>query len=210
MSDNEVSKVLSCNASLGNSGKQCRKKYKTEKGIKDHYDIVHKADLESQDSMLSFKSYMESYVKEIFTGSSSDSSQPAQISQISEVKLVQDGVNQTANQSEERTNTKLKLLETQYNLLSSQHKIVSTKMEDLQMRIKNVEKLHKKYCIVCWENESNYALIPCGHKITCGTCAFSILGGKRECPVCSQAVYDLLQIWDCGKEDESDGSSDNN
>lgn len=207
MSVNEANtKDLVCTVRSGFPGKPCRKKYKTEKGIQKHYDTVHKAKLEAQNPMSNFKSYMESFVKEIFTGkpydavdTTNDTSGALPVDN----PIPTSTVTVTAIATATATAEEVDKLGMRLDLLESQKKLMSMKLEDLQNRIKKVERLHKKYCIICWENESNYALIPCGHKIACGTCAFSILGGKRACPVCSNSVDDLLQIWDGGKESDS-------
>jgi hypothetical protein len=178
--------MLVCNAT--SNSKKCNKKYKTQKGLQKHYDTVHKEQFEKHDPMSSFGSYLKNYVKEMVAPEykpEESSDQPPQ-------KPVP--VNPSSS-----LETRLKLVEDQNKLLMSQNKIYSMKMDELFKRMRNLEKSNKKYCIVCWDNESNNAFIPCGHKIVCGTCAVSLLGGKRECPVCSQKVYDFIQVWDGGQ-----------
>jgi len=57
------------------------------------------------------------------------------------------------------------------------------------------------YCLVCWDNESNYAFTPCGHKVVCGTCAAQLMATVGKCPMCRNRVYDMIQIWEGGQKD---------
>ena len=51
-------------------------------------------------------------------------------------------------------------------------------------------------CSICFEFSRNHAMIPCGHKITCGDCAAKLLMGSGHCPVCRKDIIDILQVYD--------------
>ena len=206
-----------------NNAKLCNKKYKTKHGLEKHYVSVHKDIIMKHNPNISFDNYMDSYVKndtenviETQVACVDDGGVDNNVNNGSDnvgnngnngnnVNNGSDNVgnngNNVNNGSESVGNNKIRLLEDQNKLLLSQNKIFDFQLSDIKKRLSVVEKRNKRYCLVCWNNESNYALIPCGHKIVCGDCSVSILGGKRECPVCSEKVYDLLQIWESGYEE---------
>lgn len=175
--------LLVCSAPIHSiHSKVCNKKYKTEKGLLKHFNIVHKDKSRKMDN---FVSYYTKYVKKVIAPSTSSSIPvPSSAPKSSAVKHSP--------------------LELKVNLLMTQNKILSMKLSDIEKRVKTMERQTKKYCIVCWEHESNYAFVPCGHKIVCGTCAVSVLSGTKKCPVCSQTVYDLLQVWDAGRDNSEE------
>lgn len=184
--------------------KRCHKKYKTEKGLLKHYNMIHKDELRKMGSILNYNMYYEKYVKRL--GLPSTQSKSDETPSQSQLPLIQQQSKPSSNTYvlQSTLETKIHLMEHQYKLLANQHKFMSMKFADFEKRLKSIECQTKKYCIVCWEHESNYALVPCGHKIVCGTCAVAVLSGKRECPVCSQAVYDLIQIWDGGRDESEE------
>ena len=188
--------MLVCNYSLGI--KKCNKKYKTLKGLQKHYDILHKENILKSNPMSSFASYMKNYVRKIDIPANNN---PSPISkQHKPLGLIP--IKRCIKSSSSVSDSKFRLMENQNKLIISQSKRFSLKVKDLERRLKIVERAeraNKKYCVVCWDNESNYALVPCGHKIVCGNCAIAVLGGTRKCPVCSHNVYDLMQIWDGGQ-----------
>lgn len=47
-------------------------------------------------------------------------------------------------------------------------------------------------CVICLESISEVALVPCGHKCLCSTCAKPFVG---DCPVCRSAVTSRLKIF---------------
>jgi hypothetical protein len=84
-----------------------------------------------------------------------------------------------------------------------------SQQQEILNRLTAIEKILKKsqvkLCVVCWERERNHALIPCGHYMLCGDCAFNVLSGKAVCPYCDKRIVDLQHIWDVGKDkDESE------
>lgn len=204
----KMSEVLfKCNASMQNN-RHCNKKYKTKSGIEKHYDTVHKEEMLKSNKMSNFTSYMKSFVTYHET-ETKDKIPPEQNPEQSNASFsIQSLKDSLSIQEIQSLQGKIKFLESQNKFLSSQHKIYEMKQKDMSKRLKKLERATKKYCIVCWENESNYALVPCGHKIVCGTCAFSVLSGTKTCPVCANEVFDLLQVWDRGQpasdEEESE------
>ena len=46
-------------------------------------------------------------------------------------------------------------------------------------------------CAICWEEEMNTAVMPCGHLVACEGCARQV----EQCPVCRRGVSGVLRIW---------------
>ena len=46
-------------------------------------------------------------------------------------------------------------------------------------------------CVVCLENQRTTALIPCGHRAVCNTCARDM----KECPLCRAAVTSTQRVF---------------
>jgi hypothetical protein len=54
-------------------------------------------------------------------------------------------------------------------------------------------------CVICWENPSSHAFIPCGHKHICGVCNSNqaiVDGLKGKCPTCSTQYLMVLHIFE--------------
>ena len=83
--------------------------------------------------------------------------------------------------------------------LKNRIKILSSKINELQDQVKKVEEKDTKWCLLCWEYPTNHAFIPCGHKISCGNCAATVLTANKQCPICRVRIIDIIQIWDVGK-----------
>lgn len=75
---------------------------------------------------------------------------------------------------------------------------ISGAIIQLSARLKKMENKEKKVCIACWTYESNHALVPCGHKVLCGTCAAAVYQRNPVCPICREQIRDILQVWDNG------------
>ena len=53
-----------------------------------------------------------------------------------------------------------------------------------------IEESHTKIeCKVCFQNEANMVIIPCGHVVTCGICAVQL----EKCPICRQNISDRIR-----------------
>ena len=90
----------------------------------------------------------------------------------------------------------------QIDVLIEQQQICIDNLKQIEDRLdKTLAASKKRYCIVCWEHESNFAFLPCGHKIVCGMCAITILGNSKQCPVCRSETYDIQEIWDVGMDE---------
>ncbi|CAL1535581.1 unnamed protein product [Lymnaea stagnalis] len=50
-------------------------------------------------------------------------------------------------------------------------------------------------CKVCWEQTINCVLYTCGHMCLCYNCATTIRGEKGLCPICRQAIVDVIKIY---------------
>ncbi len=86
------------------------------------------------------------------------------------------------------------------------------KLLDVDQNLKNLTEKFEKfkdnaitsttgYCQICWDNPSNYAFTPCGHKTVCGTCAAQVMSSHQKCMLCRERVYDIIQIWDGGQKE---------
>jgi hypothetical protein len=54
-------------------------------------------------------------------------------------------------------------------------------------------------CVICWENPSSHAFIPCGHKHICGVCSENkaiVDGLNKKCPTCSSPFSMILHIFE--------------
>lgn len=55
-------------------------------------------------------------------------------------------------------------------------------------------------CRVCMENVKCMLFKPCGHFITCGSCATRIMGDKEpppRCPICKTNISDVVNVMKC-------------
>ena len=59
-------------------------------------------------------------------------------------------------------------------------------MEQIQNNNKNRE---DEKCKICYENEGDYLLVPCGHKGLCSRCCDKILTSSSQCPICKTYTY---------------------
>lgn len=50
-------------------------------------------------------------------------------------------------------------------------------------------------CKVCWERVINCVLYTCGHMCLCFECAMTIRSAKGLCPICRQAIVDVIKIY---------------
>lgn len=82
--------------------------------------------------------------------------------------------------------------------LKSRVNILEKQIKDLMGDSDRKVQSNPLECLICWDKESNFALIPCGHKVLCGDCAIVVLSGSKLCPVCQMGVYDMLRIFDGG------------
>jgi hypothetical protein len=92
----------------------------------------------------------------------------------------------------------------EFNEYNKRMLIVENNLQELQKKVRKLKAKckDKKQCVVCWERDRNYILIPCGHYMLCGTCACTTLG--KECPYCRKQIYDIQQVFDNGNEDSSE------
>lgn len=52
---------------------------------------------------------------------------------------------------------------------------------------------HTHLCVVCWDEENRYALIPCGHQVLCQQCLVII--DPKKCRVCNMNFTGTLRVW---------------
>jgi hypothetical protein len=61
---------------------------------------------------------------------------------------------------------------------------------------KNVEEdvvVNSTWCIICYENPRNTALIPCGHAMLCYQCALK--SRSKGCPICRKRIREVMKIY---------------
>ena len=52
-----------------------------------------------------------------------------------------------------------------------------------------------KECIICMENARSCVFVPCGHAVTCLSCAEEyVMAGTNKCPVCQQCVIRVVSV----------------
>jgi hypothetical protein len=55
------------------------------------------------------------------------------------------------------------------------------------------------HCLICYENEGNHVLMPCGHGGYCLSCARRIIDhpdfGQRVCPVCRVFIQSAVKVY---------------
>jgi hypothetical protein len=55
-----------------------------------------------------------------------------------------------------------------------------------------------RLCVICFEHERTYALLPCGHRCVCATCFEQVLATKTpKCPLCNTVLQHAkgVRIW---------------
>jgi hypothetical protein len=53
-------------------------------------------------------------------------------------------------------------------------------------------------CVICYENVSTHAIVPCGHVCLCADDAAMLLGksgGAGNCPMCRGGIESIMQIY---------------
>lgn len=53
-------------------------------------------------------------------------------------------------------------------------------------------------CIVCWENDKNYIILPCGHLCLCGGCKTELENSETDfevCIVCDQKIESIVKVF---------------
>ncbi|CAM8937103.1 unnamed protein product [Rhodiola kirilowii] len=60
----------------------------------------------------------------------------------------------------------------------------------------SAELYDRKVCIICYDEERNCFLVPCGHCATCITCAKRIFDGEsKTCPVCRRYIGKVKKLF---------------
>lgn len=55
-----------------------------------------------------------------------------------------------------------------------------------------------RLCVICFEHERTYALLPCGHRCVCATCFEQVLATETpKCPLCNTVLQHAkgVRIW---------------
>lgn len=69
--------------------------------------------------------------------------------------------------------------------LAKQLKVEKRKNDELTKQLK------KKECVICMDNDADYAITPCGHMCICSECGPKI----NNCPICRKKVDFVLKIY---------------
>lgn len=164
-----------------------RKKYKTLRGLEKHYKSTH------QSTISSFEEYRKSHVLEKRAALQTPSN--------TTIKTKKMKPNPTRSPLTSRDVDTLN--DTNISRILDRLASLEREVETLKIKLKDQSHMlerndDSKLCSVCWEHDSEYALLPCGHKVLCGTCVVNILSTSRRCPICQQNVYDMLRIYEDG------------
>ena len=217
MSDAGTRHQIACNFVSNN--KRCNRKYFTLKGLSDHFTSDHSIYAPG----LTFDQYRRSYTNTVVIPGR-EPAVPPKPAQLQAARAAMFSPTDLAKPPEPTPNRKREneLLDTKATVKESDTSKISgkpdttptdnDKMSKLKKRLKKLEKRMdrmehpKRYCIICWKNDNDYALIPCGHKIVCCDCAVALLGGSTKCPVCSKRVEDMLRVIESGIEESADSA----
>lgn len=51
-------------------------------------------------------------------------------------------------------------------------------------------------CVLCTGSKKIIALLPCGHKQTCGRCTLQIIQEQNRCPIYNSPIMDAVRVFD--------------
>lgn len=60
-----------------------------------------------------------------------------------------------------------------------------------------IESESNKCCKICLVNEKSHAFMPCGHFVSCASCAFKIKNTDGRCPMCRKFTTQVTKIFTC-------------
>lgn len=67
------------------------------------------------------------------------------------------------------------------------------KIKKLNKQIQNLSTCKSENtCVICLDNISEFALIPCGHVCVCKNCKIFL---KKKCPICNTNINNILEIF---------------
>jgi hypothetical protein len=70
-------------------------------------------------------------------------------------------------------------------------KITQSKLNKLLINIQD-KIIELEFCNICYSNDSNCILIPCGHKCCCYECSKNI---NKKCPICRNEIDNVYKIF---------------
>jgi hypothetical protein len=70
--------------------------------------------------------------------------------------------------------------------------ILEPEKVDVEELMTNMKILNVPTCVVCLENESTMAFLPCDHQCACGECSAPIVNAGT-CPLCRRTIAECLQ-----------------
>lgn len=197
----------------------CGKKYKQYNRFKTHFDNDHK------NSGLSMDTYLKTHVVKVgdflkpsnsnptnsnlkpsnsFNSNNSNLSNPTNSNNPNSFNSNPMNSNPTNSNPMNLTKDEIDNVKKDMNEYNKRMLTVENSLQELQKKVRKLQAKckDKKQCVICWERERNYILIPCGHYMLCGTCACTTIG--KECPYCRKQIYDIQQVFDNGNEDSSE------
>ena len=74
--------------------------------------------------------------------------------------------------------------------------------EQLIQRCAQTGRSPDMFCVYCYEEEKEYAFMPCGHRCVCARCCERIWGAGRkegtakQCPVCHEVIAGAMRVFD--------------
>lgn len=63
-----------------------------------------------------------------------------------------------------------------------------------QPALAGAESENHDLCVICMETAPEVSFQPCGHAVTCRSCAAKVVASKRACPMCRGPLQDLLHL----------------
>ena len=71
--------------------------------------------------------------------------------------------------------------------------IEQKEINDLEQNVK--KEGNQKYCIICFTNNPEIIICPCGHKCICILCYDKLLAnaGFKKCPICGNKIESIVK-----------------
>lgn len=69
-------------------------------------------------------------------------------------------------------------------------------VDDIVLLTQRIEaNLDARNCVVCFENEKNTAVFPCGHAQMCRHCAHEVQRSSNRCPICQHCIVEIRTVF---------------
>lgn len=63
--------------------------------------------------------------------------------------------------------------------------------EKLEAQEKAIAEQETKECVICFDNKRTTIFVPCGHHVSCGTCAEKV----KDCPICKKKINQKIKVF---------------